>query len=365
MQFNKFIFTALVSVFSALQCTANLDLHEMTEDLFKTFPLSEKSKVEVENHYGDVVIEHWPIDSVAFEIEIIAYSEKEEHLEDLLGMVEVDFDNYGSFIIVETLIGEEKNIFNKAAFSFSKNIAGTREVRVNYIIKLPNTTTISVENEFGDVFIDDYKGSFSLELSHGDFRANSLQNIKSIKSRHGEVKIDYAKGGRLDLGFVSGAELGEVEDVFIKSSSSEIEIENMDVLKLESRLDEIYVENLGRISGKTTMTKVHIKHLKESAELESKYGNIRLENIAGSASRVKLNGANTDYEMNFNEDLSGTFEIQMTSKNDFQTAGDKVKLKDQIALDDKTNIYSGSLNDSTGTVRLILTTKNGDISLGM
>ncbi len=357
----------LIAVLLVLTSTVgwSLEDYEMTRDMYEAFPLGEETTVEIENKYGDVYIETWEKDSVAFEIEIVAYAEKDEFLEELLDLVEIDFKSYSTFIIAKTEIGESQNLLDKAGFFISKKIAGTKEVRVNYRVFLPTETALSIENEFGDIYIDEYLGEIDIDLSHGELRANLLADIQSIKIRYGEVKIDEASGGRLNLGFVKGAELGLLSDVFIKSSSSEIDIEEIDVLKLESRLDEIYIESLGELAGKTTMTKVHVKYLMDGADLESKYGNVRIEELMPTATKVKMNGTNTDYAIDLSADASGTFEIQMSSSKNLSSSTELVKVKDQIALDDKTNRYEGKLTGGSGDVRIQMITKNGDVELGM
>ena len=360
---NKYQFLAVLVCFWTFSVQA--DSFEMTSDMYRSFKINENSKVEIENKYGDVFLETWDRDSVGFSIEIIAYSEKEDYLEDLIGMVHIDFNDYSSFIIAKTEIGESKGFLDKAAFKISKDITGTKEIIVNYRVFIPSYLSLSIENDFGDIFIDEYAGEISIDLSHGDLRANLLSDVKSIKSRYGEVKIEEAHGGRFDFGFVKGAELGTLSDVFIKSTSSEIDIEEMDVLRIESRLDEIYIESLGELEGKTTMSKIHVKYLSDSADLESKYGNIKVEDLLPTASKVKMNGNNTDYNINFSEESTGSFEIQMSKNKSFNSSSDKVSVKDEIALDDKTNILEGRLNGNGGEIKILMTTKNGDISLGM
>lgn len=344
---------------------SDAETQEMTKDMSRIFPTTENTKIEVENKYGDIFIDTWDKDSVLFEIEIVAYSEKEEHLESLIDMVDVEFNNYSSFILVETKIGEDRNIIDKAAFSFSKNISGTREVRVNYRIFMPPHIKLSIENSFGDVFIDEFIGEFSLEIAHGDFRANLLSNMKVVKSKYGEVKIDDATGGRFEFSFVKGAELGSLKDVFIRSSSSEIDIDYIDELRIESRLDQIFIENLDQVSGKTNMTKLHIRSLAMGAELNSKYGNVRIDDLMPTAERVRMDGVSTDYSLGFTEETKGTFDLQVSTSKEFSTDKTRVEVKEIYPVDDKTNQYTGNINDKSGPLRLLLTTKNGEVSMGM
>ncbi|MFK7755383.1 MAG: hypothetical protein AB8B53_00470 [Flavobacteriales bacterium] len=363
---SKRILIALLCLTYSFTVEAEIDAdaQEMTKDLSRSFAVNETSKIEVENKYGDIFIDTWNKDSVRFEIEIVAYSEKEEHLESLIDMVDIEFNDYSSFILVETKIGEDRNILDKAAFSFSKNISGTREVRVNYRIFIPPNVKLSIENNFGDVFIDEYNGEFSLDIAHGDFRANLLSDMKVVKSKYGEVKIDEATGGRFEFSFVKGAELGSLKDVFIKSSSSEIDIEYINELRVESRLDEIYIDNLDQVSGKTNMTKLHIKSLALGAELTSKYGNVRVDDLMPTAERVRMDGSNTDYSLGFTAETKGTFDLQMSTSKEFSTDQTRVNISDTYVVDDKTNQYTGTINSKSGSLRLLLTTKNGEISMG-
>ena len=359
---NVFILSLLCVFGIATQAEA-AETYERTKTVYRSFGCNENSSVELTNQHGDIYINTWSEDSVAFSITIEAYSEKSEHLEDLLSMIEIEFNDYSSYIIAETQQAKNSTLLNKAAFGLSK-LSGSREIRVNYQVYLPENIELSIENEFGDVYIGTHTGEFNLELSHGDLRAKKLENVKVIKAKYGEVKIDEAQGGRFDFSYVKGAQLGSLQNVFMKSTYSEIDIDEMNILRLESRLDEIYVSELGSINGKTSLSKVHIRTLRETADLESKFGNLRVDEISSSSGELNFKGTNTDYTLGFSAGVTGTFEIQMTGNKAFNSDKDYLNIQDTSQIDDKTTFYNGKINDSSSGIKLTLQSKNGEVNIG-
>jgi len=365
MRCSRFIRFGMVTVLALFSVSFSFasELYEKTREIYNSFPCDENSTVELTNSHGDIFVNTWSKDSVAFKVEIEAYSEKNINLEQLLDLVEIDFKSYSSFIIAETKKSKSSSLVDRAALSWGK-LSGNKEVRVNYQLYIPEHLEVSIENAFGDVYVDSYAGEFSLDLAHGDFRVKNLDQVKVIKARYGEVKIDKATGGRFDFSYVKGAELGELSDVFIKSTYSEIDVEQMDVLRLESRLDELYISDLGSISGKTNLSKLHIRNLRESADLESKYGNLRVDDIASTAGELKFNGSNTDYSLGLSADATGSFELQMTGNKEFTSDTKQLKIQDENRIDDKTIFYKGRINDSSSGLKIQLFAKNGDVSIG-
>lgn len=356
------LLTALLVLFG-IQVASATEAYESSREVRGAFHCNANSSVEITNSHGDVYINTWEKDSVVFLIKIEAYSEKDIDLDELLDMIEIDFKSYSSFIIAETERAKNSSIVDRAAFGLSK-LSGNKEVRVNYEVYMPEHLELSIDNEFGDVFVNSHSGDFSIELAHGDFRAKELAQVKVVKVKYGDVNIDKATGGRYDLSYVKGAKLGEITDAFIKSTYSEIDIEQMDVLRLESRLDELYISDLGAISGKTNLSKVHIRNLRESADLESKYGNLRVDDIAGTAGELKFTGSNTDYTLGLAADATGSFEVQMTGNKVFTSDANFLKVQETNTLDDKTTFYKGKINNSSSGIKLQLFTKNGDVSIG-
>ena len=47
-------------------------------------------------------------------------------------------------------------------------------VEINYYINVPEYLNLKIENKYGDVYMEEYNGDFSVSVSNGSFKANSL-----------------------------------------------------------------------------------------------------------------------------------------------------------------------------------------------
>jgi len=126
----------------------------------------------------------------------------------------------------------------------------------------------------------------------------------------------------------------------------------------------MYISDLGSISGKTNLSKLHIRNLRETADLESKYGNLRVDDIASTAGELKFTGSHTDYALGLAADATGSFELQMTGNKEFSSDANLLKIQDENQIDDKTIHYKGKINDSDSGLKIQLFAKNGEVSIG-
>ena len=53
-------------------------------------------------------------------------------------------------------------------------------VEINYYISIPEYLNLKIENKYGDVYMEDITGDFSISISNGSFKANSLGKNSSI-----------------------------------------------------------------------------------------------------------------------------------------------------------------------------------------
>jgi hypothetical protein len=322
----------------------------------KSFALTQRMYVEVTNKYGNVEVETWAKDSVAFEISIKVKSEDYSDLDELLKMINVQITNTSGFVLAETTWAENVNFFKKQIYEIGKNLGASDRIEVNYKVKLPSTVPLEIKNEFGDVYLGDYKGAFELDLAHGDFRAHELSNVKDIKVKYGKVKIKRVSTARLDLSYVNSAEIDNAESLYIKSTSSEIEIEKVNVLQINSRHDEYVIDEANEISGSCSLTEIEVERLEKRIDVTSKFGAVIIRSVAAECQLINLEGSSTDYQLGFSAGFSSSFELEMSDNKEF-TSSDKILIARKDS-GDKVIKYQGSIGKNP-EVKVRITSSGG------
>jgi hypothetical protein len=296
---------------------ANAEEYEESRSVKRSFPIDNNSYVEIENKYGRVEIATWDKDSVLFEVEINVKSDDSRDLDEMIAMIQVDFTTSTGFILAKTSWADEVSFFRQQIYKIGREFGSDERIEINYLVHIPSYVPMDIKNSFGDVFIGDYQGDLEIEISHGDLRGRNIRKLKNLTASYGKVKISEIGTGRLDLSYVKSAEFDTADDLYIKSTSSEIEIERVNKVQLNSRHDEIVFGEVTDISGFSTLTDFDIGLLVDRMDITSKMGEVRVREVGQSAQLINLEGNNTNYQLTFSPFFASGFDVNVSDPKEF------------------------------------------------
>lgn len=355
---------ALLAVFStiAMSLSASDFLYEKTETYTYEYPANASTYVEVVNKYGNVTVETWNADSVKMVVEVHVRADENSDLDDLIDMIEINVNHSSGFVIAETGWSDNAKFLQKLGFDISRNLGTTNKIQVDYTLYMPASLGLDIKNTFGDIFIASYNGQLDIEIAHGNFRAHKLADIKRLEAKYGKLRISQLRNGRFDLSYMDSAEIGEAEDLYIKSTSSEIEVGHVEVIQLNSRNDEIVIEEAQQVTGQSALSDIEITLLVQSVDLNSKFGELRIREVGEEVELLNLNGNNTDYQIDFSPFFAGGFEVEISDNKEFSFYKPDIKV-DKSDSYDKKLFYAGSIGTSQ-SVKAKVYTKGGFVRFG-
>lgn len=275
-----------------------------SDHIVRNFKISAKSSVEVYNKYGKVHIRTWEKDSVRFEVDLRIQTSNAEKLNKLKSQISFDFTNTNYYITAKTTFAKSGGVFSDVVETF----VPSNEVSINYIIYIPKTTTLKVENKFGDVYIDDFQGNFVLSLSNGNLKANYLAGNTSIKLISANGVIYQIDKGKIEVSY-SDLEVKEAGKVDIDSRSSVVNLNKAESIKVYSRRDKYIIDDIQRISGDGDFTTVKIAKLNQELNMAMKYGGLTIDEISNKFSLINIVSAYTDIDLVFERTASYNLDI--------------------------------------------------------
>lgn len=275
-----------------------------TDMLVRNFKISDKSTIEVYNKYGKVHVRTWDKDSVRFEVSLRIQSTNAQKLQKLKNQIDFDFTSTDYYIIAKTAFTKSGGIFSDMV----ESIVPSNTVTINYIVFIPKTATLKIENKFGDVYIDDFKGNLSLSLSNGNLKANYLAGNTAIKINAGDAKINQVDKGTINISY-SDFEVRTMGNVEFDTRSSRIEIRKANKIKIFSRRDKYLIDEINEISGDGDFTTVNIFELGKEFNMNLKYGEATIEHIPANFNLVNLNSTYTDIDLKFEQDARYNLDI--------------------------------------------------------
>ncbi len=299
--------------------------------------------LNVDNAAGEVTVTGADVDTVQVEVVKTAYDSTQARADEEVKSIQYTIEQTGGVINIKYELPKSVN--------FRNNIN-----TVDFVITVPNETTVDVETSFGDMAVANIKGSVTVSNDFGDVSVENIEGALSVNNDSGEVQASAIKAGSENIDLYSGfgkvtLEKASGADITIDSNSGAIVLNDVratGTLSTDDDFGDTTYENgsaailtIQSNSGKVSITKVNVR---DELKIENDFGDIELaKTFAGS------------YDLHTN---SGTVTVD-GAKNKLKATTDfgniKIENAQSLTLDIKTNSgtieFSGSLGEGPHSVQ--------------
>lgn len=273
---------------------------KMQKDYDRSFHAPEGSRFDLINKYGEVIIRTWEHDSIRIVVEVIAEAKTTELVKKNIDKIDVQFRKVGSLISASTIVERGRTGFFKDLMNdvddYTKSLFGGDRLTVSYEVYMPPKVNLNIENKFGNVYLTSLDGDLSINLSHGDLKAQNLNNELNLKHSFGKSDIQYVKSGSIVL---RGGELKieKADHIDIESSSSSIDLGTIQSLKFNSRNDKIAAESVNEVIGEGVFTDFSSDMILSGARLDFRYGDIYITRIEKEFKSINILSESADVNL--------------------------------------------------------------------
>ena len=334
-----------------------------SKQIKKRFKVSPETRIEITNKYGKININTWEKDSVVFDIKIKVEDKKLSRLEKMIGDIDFDFTSSQHFLIVRTKVGEKRSSFEKEILNIKETVLQSDgKIEIDFTVWMPKTNQLSVENKFGDIYIDDYLGDIEIILSNGNLKAHDFTGKTNLKLSFGDATINQLKTGRLDCNY-SDIYIKKADKLQIISKSSDFEITEINEINTDSRRDKFRIQLIDKLEAKGSFTNYRINEITDNLNLKTEYGDLDIEKVASGFKSVYIESKSTDINLYFSEKSEFGFDITHTkSQTNFCL---KMDIKKQEVLDEKENKIklTGNFGSVAKPTKLFINATGGGINI--
>ena len=360
MSYRFIILTLLVRL---ILTPASSQSSSETRNFIKTMAVGKETSLDISNKYGTIQITQWRKDSAMIRAEIRATASNKDKLNKMFDGVNINMTETRDQIKAETSFTQNIGmLFENFKGMTSKIISYDSKVEINYFITIPEYLNLKIENKYGDVYMEDVTGDFSISVSNGSFKANSIGRNATLNLTFCDASINSIASGKIDASF-SEIKSKMVGDISINSISSTYEITKAESLTIESRRDKFYIDNIGSIKGTSYFTDFNLKNLTEEASLSTRYGNLNIDPVKNGFASVNLNTGYSDISLGFEPGAS--YNLDIRHLNAFLVISDKsAKTEKKVLNEDKKEyITSGTVGNNPGNSKVSIDATHGDIYL--
>jgi len=305
MRFSAFILSWLLCIPPGL----NAQVPEYNHRVVKAFHTTDPVTVDIGNKYGKVQVVTWDTDSVRFIIDLRIRAKDAVKLEKVKQSVDFEFTSGQSYLIARTKIGDSgSDVWKDIVDIAGAYLSTSNSVVINYMVMIPAYAGLKIDNKFGDVFMDSYAGNLNLVLSYGDFTANRLEGKSDIRITSGSADIHTVGDGILYLSY-GNVHIREADKLTADTRSSNVTIDRVSSLKINTRRDKLFLNDMGSLSGTSYFSQVSGGILRKEVSFTGRYGNIAIDDVKSSFSSVLITAEYTDVSMGFEKPMLFNFEL--------------------------------------------------------
>lgn len=353
--FNLFIAIFLTSI---IGFSNNIDKgkHKKSRTIKKEFTVSKDNTLNVDNSYGDVTITTWDENTISIVVTITVSSDNEETAEKKFNAIDVEFRQENNTVFAKTIISKSK--FKWSFFSGNTSV----NTKIDYLVKMPVTNNVDLDNDYGSIFIDNLEGIAKLDCDYGGI------NIGSFHNKSNSINMDYAHSSSID--FVNVADINmdyskltieKANRIELNADYSQLEINDIDELDYNNDYGSLKIEHAQQIRGNGDYLTLKVYKLSKLFDISSDYGSIKIYKLLNNFDRVSIDGEYTGVKIGVDSDASFNFDTQTSYAGiNFEDLEVDYNFKEDAMSSKK---YKGNVNGANNNSILKITSSYGGIKI--
>ena len=197
---------ALLLVLSAPVITRAQDVKRQRL-INKSYDVTADDKLQIENSFGNVVVSTWDKEQITVDIEVSAKASTDERAQDIMNKIDVKDGKDGHTVWFKTKVDEiHNNEKNK-----NRVRENDRSFYIDYVIHMPASNRLSIENSFGKTEVPAFKGLVTLTSKFGSLNTGRLDNVDQIDVEFGKAYITSVNNGKVLFKFNKESRIGKVD----------------------------------------------------------------------------------------------------------------------------------------------------------
>ncbi len=309
---------------------------ERNKSWSKSYDLPATGSVQIENKYGNVVVNGWDREELKVSIDIKVVHRKDENAKKLIDRIQPKVTQAGDYVRITSEIVDKSSslfsrYFNKAnPFDFDKS-----NIQIDFEVYMPVNAELNVTNKFGDLIVGAWNGDLDADIQHGDVWVNDEISTAKIDMRFGKLNL-----GNIDYGSIkmsNGAiDVENAQKLKIISSGSAIKLDEVANLELYSSKDEVSLEGIGNLRGDFKFSNVDIISVDSEMFLTLRIAEVEIHRILSpnpeidivqESSEIKLDvsGLSFDFRATLEQGLLRVPKSFTNIKTNVTNAGKKIR----------------------------------------
>jgi len=321
---------------------------ELTKEFHKEYAARQGTKLELDNRYGDIVVQTSETDQVVIDVKVTVKYPNRERAEKLMGYIDVQFLEEPELISAKTIIDDK--------FSFSGWSGDTRKFSIDYFVKMPVSMDLGLVNRYGDSDLDDLNGFVDLDVKYGNITAANLNRgnekpLSSVSISYGNCTIEEAGWLELYVRYCGNFSIAKSQALSIDSKYSKLKLGSVSSVAGEMKYDNLMIDNINNLVLDGGYTDINIGTLTKKLVYDGGYGSFDIERIPSGFESLEVDTHYTGVRLGIEGDASYNLEAK-TSYCGIKYNEENFQNKKRIVENNSTEISGIVGKEASATVKI-------------
>jgi hypothetical protein len=351
--------TGMLLLIALLIVPLTLKAEEVSKEFHKEYKAGSATTLDINNKYGDVLIQSWDKDQVVIDVKITVEMPNQEKAQKLLSYIDVIFSETGDLISAKTVIDDK--------FSFTGWGGDSRKFSIDYTIRMPAVTALTLVNKYGNTDIDQLNGLVDLDIKYGNLNAGKLTrgNIKPLNSlnlAYGKGTIDEAGWLDLTVRYVGSFGMEKSQALLLDSKYSKLSLGETSSIVGESKYDNIRIDKINNLVLDNGYCDVKIGELTKKLTYNGSYGSFEVETIPAGFEKLTTDTRYMGIRLGIDESASYKLDAKL-SYGGLKYDEEKFRNQKRIIENNSSEIAGTIGDDAAPTAEVNISSSYGTIRL--
>jgi hypothetical protein len=294
--------------------------------------------------------------TISIEVNIKTNGNDEEKVQKKLDEITIEFK--GSSALVEARTNFNKNKSNNW-WNWGNN--NNVNMEINYIIKLPITNNVDLNNDYGSINLDKLEGKATLNCDYGKI------TTKELMADHNDINFDYTnnsyfeyiKSGKINADY-SGYTVGKTKNLQITADYTKSVVEVAENVNYNCDYGSIHIEKANNVTGDGDYLTTRLGDIYKNVSINADYGSIEINQMTSNAGNLNIESNYTGITIGYNSAYNFNFEIDL----EYASLRDKDGLEiSKQRIESSEKYYSGHHGNASSGNLIKINSDYGSVSL--
>lgn len=272
-----------------------------SKEVAKHYTVPEGANLSIEGKYGNIHMESWDKNEVDLLVNIKVTNRSASRAQDYLDKISIAIDDASkSNLSFRTIIDGRIN-----------NDHRDDRMEIEYKVKVPRGINLDIDNNYGNLYIQDIRGHVVLDVAYGNLKADALTGNSDVKLSYGNGEIEKMTNGEVVARY-SNLDVENAGDLEVSNSYSNINFGKTADIDLNNKYGNISWKSINALDGFSKYGTVKISKLYDALKFDVMYGGgIRVAWISKNFSTIDVESSYATVALNFEKGMSAMLDANL------------------------------------------------------